>query len=167
MRLPKIVRITRIFKLFRMLSVYRQMAKQKNMSNSFSQDMQINQGRERLSMIMGTLFFVVHLLSCFWIVLARFVTDRNVWLSNDIAEKSGFDIYCTAFYFIVTTMTTVGFGDISANNLPEQVFCTILMLIGVTFFAVVSGSLAAMLNSVDSVNAKMEERLIFLNKLSV
>ena len=41
------------------------------------------------------------------------------------------------------------------------------MLIGVTFFAVVSGSLASMINSQDSVNAKMEEKIVFLNKLTM
>jgi hypothetical protein len=35
-------------------------------------------------MIMGTLFFVVHLLSCFWILLASFITDREVWLGTEI-----------------------------------------------------------------------------------
>lgn len=98
-------------------------------------------------MILGSLLFAVHLLSCFWILLATFVSDRNSWMSHATEVKSGIEIYCMAFYFIVTTMTTVGYGDMYANNLYEQIFCTILMLIGVTFFAMVSGSLASMMNS--------------------
>ena len=49
----------------------------------------------------------------------------------------------------MTTITTVGYGDISANNNLERVFGTLIMLIGVLCFSFASGSLASILGSMD------------------
>ena len=74
---------------------------------------------------------------------------RDGWLSIPIQDSSQFKQYSTAFYFIVTTMTTVGYGDMSADTVLEQFYCVILMLVGVFVFSVVSGSLASILASFD------------------
>lgn len=49
----------------------------------------------------------------------------------------------------MTTMTTVGYGDMSGHTLTEHIFCVVLMLFGVFFFSTVSGSLASVLSSID------------------
>jgi hypothetical protein len=46
-------------------------------------------------------------------------------------------------------MTTVGYGDMSGKTMNEQLFCMGLMLFGVFFFSMISGSLASILASVD------------------
>ena len=38
--------------------------------------------------------------------------------------------YVTALYFTLTSMTTVGFGNVSANTTGEKVFAVVTMLIG-------------------------------------
>ena len=63
-------------------------------------------------------------------------------------EKS--DQYLTSFYFIITTFSTVGYGDISATNKLEKVFCIIVMCGGVTAFAAGTSTLTNMLQSMDS-----------------
>ena len=40
------------------------------------------------------------------------------------------DAYISSLYFTCTSLTTVGFGNISANTRPEKVFAIILMFIG-------------------------------------
>jgi len=45
------------------------------------------------------------------------------------------ELYLTAFYFIITTFSTVGYGDMSASNPIEKVFCIIIMCVDVTAFA--------------------------------
>jgi hypothetical protein len=49
------------------------------------------------------------------------------------------DRYLLSFYFIITTFSTVGYGDISATNNVERLFCILLMCIGVTAFAAGTG----------------------------
>ena len=44
--------------------------------------------------------------------------------------------YVLSFYFVVTVWTTVGFGDMSATNTAEQIFCVFTMITGSVMFAV-------------------------------
>ena len=60
-----------------------------------------------------------------------------------------------AVYFTVTTMTTVGYGDMSANTTIERFFCVFLMIVGVVVFTFISGSLASVLSNYDQTNADL------------
>ena len=40
------------------------------------------------------------------------------------------EAYVTALYYTCTSLTTVGFGNVSANTMWEKVFSVIIMLIG-------------------------------------
>lgn len=40
------------------------------------------------------------------------------------------EAYVTALYFTFTSLTSVGFGNVSANTTVEKVFTIIMMLIG-------------------------------------
>jgi hypothetical protein len=76
------------------------------------------------------------------------------------------DLYVLAFYFSVTSMTTVGYGDMSGSNSIERIFCIVLMVIGVVVFTFISGSLSSVLSNFDSTNASLQEQMLFLNRLS-
>ena len=40
------------------------------------------------------------------------------------------EAYVTALYYTCTSLTTVGFGNVSANTMVEKVFSSVIMLIG-------------------------------------
>jgi hypothetical protein len=61
-------------------------------------------------------------------------------------------LYIAAYYYTVTTVTTVGYGDITGYNSVEKIFCLLLMTSGVVFFSVVSGYLASILQNFDDVD---------------
>ena len=63
-------------------------------------------------------------------------------------------------------MTTVGYGDVSAGTMSEQIFCICLMMFGVFAFSMITGSLASLLGSVDAETAELIEKLMFLNKIT-
>ena len=65
---------------------------------------------------------------------------RNLtgWL-NILAQRMGLpnggciphtDAYITALYYTCTSLTTVGFGNVSANTTYEKIFSVVTMLIG-------------------------------------
>ena len=75
------------------------------------------------------------------------------------------DKYITSFYFIITTFSTVGYGDISGTNTTEKIFCTIIMCLGVTAFAAGTSELTNLLSNYDSENAKLQEKFYLLNRI--
>ena len=40
------------------------------------------------------------------------------------------EAYVSALYYTCTSLTTVGFGNVSANTFAEKIFSVIIMLIG-------------------------------------
>lgn len=66
------------------------------------------------------------------------------------------DLYITSIYFIVTTTSTVGYGDLSASTSIERIFCILIMLAGVTSFTFISGSLSSVLSNYDSSQATFQ-----------
>ena len=51
------------------------------------------------------------------------------------AHNLGFREYIYAYYYSVTTMVSVGYGDISPVNQTEVIFCVLFMLITCGMFA--------------------------------
>ena len=71
----------------------------------------------------------------------------------EVANATSSEIYFAALYFIITSMTTVGYGDASAHTNTERVFCILLMIIGVVLFTFLSGAIASMISSFDDSNS--------------
>lgn len=71
-------------------------------------------------------------------------------------------VYADAIYFVTTTMTTVGFGDISAltgnmpNRIIEEFFVTMLEFTGILAFALLSNRFVNQMKEV-KVNELIEE----------
>lgn len=78
---------------------------------------------------------------------------------------TGTEQYLTSFYFIITTFSTVGYGDISATNSVEKVFCIIIMFLGVTAFAAGTSELTNLISNYDHENAQFKEQIFILNRL--
>ena len=89
---------------------------------------------------------VAHWLACIWYVIGLSeIADKSTvgWLYAlgeainkpyyNFTQESGPDegsAYVTALYFTLTSMTTVGFGNVAANTNSEKIFAVITMLIG-------------------------------------
>ena len=74
---------------------------------------------ERLAHAAIVFLVISHVLACAWIFIANdaYVHDSNNWVwDNDFQNQSRLDLYVTSIYFVITTMTTVGYGDISPTN---------------------------------------------------
>lgn len=136
---------------------------------------------ERLVFSIMLFFMFCHFMACFWIFTAELSKDDYIdpqgnvkkqvakiidWIIkgqyNDMAK---YELYVTSFYFTITTMTTVGYGDISGTNTTERIICIFLMIVGVLFFSYTAGSVTNIVTSQDEANKKLQEKKIILAKL--
>jgi len=52
-------------------------------------------------------------------------------------------------YFILFTITTIGFGDVAPQTSVERLYVILIMIVGVTFFTVLTGALASIMTTYD------------------
>ena len=78
---------------------------------------------------------------------------------------SGPQLYGISLYFVITTVTTVGYGDITPSNGIERTFCYINMTIGIIAFSFASGSLSSIMSSYDANEADFNQKLLLIQKL--
>jgi hypothetical protein len=65
----------------------------------------------------------------------------------------------------VTTIVTVGYGDITPVNKAEQIYTVILMITGVISFSFATGALSSIIQNYDSSEAKLKEKIGTLNDI--
>jgi hypothetical protein len=63
--------------------------------------------------------------------------------------------YVISLYWAVTTMSTVGYGDVVAINQLEMFVSMLSMLIGASVFAYFMGAMSTLLTALNTVNARM------------
>jgi len=69
------------------------------------------------------------------------------------------NIYVAAFYFTLTTMTSVGYGDIVAKNQAERIYTIFLEFTGAILFAMIIASLTSVVSSMDMNKRKTAEQV--------
>ena len=89
---------------------------------------------------------LIHVCTCFWVFIGNLEDSPENWYYQKVYQNySDADLYIAAFYFVVTTIATVGYGDITSNTSYEKLFTIVMMLIGVTSFSFATSFLASLL----------------------
>ena len=81
--------------------------------------------------------------------------EESTWMTGEVDDMPWEQQYLTSIYFIVTTFSTVGYGDYSATNTSEKIFCIMIMFVGVTAFAAGTSTLTNLLQTYDTENKNM------------
>lgn len=76
-----------------------------------------------------------------------------------IGNITDFSAYITALYFTTSSLTSVGFGNVSATTNAEKVFSIIVMLIGALMHAVVFGNVTAIIQRMYARRSQYQTRL--------
>ncbi|XP_031640791.1 potassium voltage-gated channel subfamily H member 8 isoform X2 [Contarinia nasturtii] len=111
-----------------------------------------------LTLLMLCFSLVAHWLACIWYVIAEKsqTENDNDWdigwmhaladrLKIPVSNITHSEAYVTALYYTFTSLTSVGFGNVSANTKGEKVFTIVMMLIGALMHAVVFGNVTAII----------------------
>eukprot|EP01043_Picozoa_sp_COSAG02_P072938 COSAG02_NODE_13965_length_1326_cov_1.104319_1_plen_241_part_10 len=88
-------------------------------------------------------FAAVHVSGTLWYMMGE-DDDRHSWIRNQgwNAETPETTMWLRAIYWSSTTLTTVGYGDISATTNPEMIYTVWTMAVGVLFQAWLIGTVS-------------------------
>lgn len=112
----------------------------------------LNPSMMRLVILVLWMLMVAHWAACGWIVMGNIKADYNA------AEN-----YLRAFYWVITTFATIGYGDITPMNVPQIAYTIVVEIIGVGMFGYMIGNIASLLANLDIARSKYQEKINRLN----
>lgn len=112
----------------------------------------LNPSMMRLGILVLWMLMMAHWAACGWIVLGNIKPEYNA------AEN-----YLRAFYWVITTFATIGYGDITPLNIPQIAYTVVIEIIGVGMFGYMIGNIASLLANLDIARSKYQEKINRLN----
>ncbi len=111
------------------------------------------------STLLRIAFFIYGLmLSAHWITLG--------WISlNNNSDSSFLSEYLTSLYWSITTLTTVGYGDIVPKNDAQILYSIFVMIFGIGMYGYLIGNIASILSTKNPVRQKYLENMDRLKTL--
>lgn len=156
-KLPKLYKIVKISKILRSAKSVRN---QNTIWTSIQDILIRNPGFNRVATTLSGIFLICHIFACLWHFFARIDPGIDNWIvSNGLNDSTGFIRYLTSLYWVAQTMITVGYGDIGAINIIEQLLAICVMFVGVMFFSLTIGSLTSLISDMDTKNTVYEKKM--------
>lgn len=180
LRLIKIFRLARMLKLVRVLKLSK--------IGKFIESLNINPALLGVQKLILQLCFVAHLVACFWHFMTTSdvrihykeetkdsqldlhkVPDGETWtLKFGYEDKPKAATYVASFYWTISTMLSIGYGDISGTNKSERIYCIMTMLLGGVMFGAVIAQVTRLIESrnpqAKAFKEKMDELKAYLNE---
>ncbi|KAM4550366.1 voltage-gated delayed rectifier potassium channel KCNH8 [Fundulus diaphanus] len=121
-----------------------------------------------LTLLMSMFALLAHWMACIWYIIGKMEMEANAynwdigWL-HELGKRlespyggmvevnatgsgpSIRSVYIASLYFTLSSLTSVGFGNVSANTDAEKIFSVCIMLIGALMHALVFGNVTAII----------------------
>ncbi|XP_051114033.1 potassium channel AKT1-like [Andrographis paniculata] len=134
----------RSYGLFNMLRLWR-LRRVGALFARLEKDKNFNYFWVRCAKLVCVTLFAVHCAACFnYLLAARYPNPDKTWIGaaiEDFHEKSLWILYVTSIYWSITTLTTVGYGDLHAENIREMIFDIFYMLFNLGLTAYLIGNM--------------------------
>ncbi|XP_053722148.1 potassium voltage-gated channel subfamily H member 4-like isoform X1 [Synchiropus splendidus] len=115
-----------------------------------------------LTLLMSVFALLAHWMACIWYMIGRKEIETNdTWdigwlhelgkrlempyINSTVGGPTVRSSYIAALYFTLSSLTSVGFGNVCANTDAEKIFSICTMLIGALMHAVVFGNVTAII----------------------
>ncbi|XP_060634003.2 potassium voltage-gated channel subfamily H member 7 isoform X6 [Anolis sagrei] len=134
-------------------------------------------GAAVLMLLMCIFALIAHWLACIWYAIGNvernYLTPKIGWLDSlgqqlgkhynvsDLSSGPSIkDKYVTALYFTFSSLTSVGFGNVSPNTNSEKIFSICVMLIGSLMYASIFGNVSAIIQRLYSGTARYHMQML-------
>jgi len=121
-----------------------------------------------LRRLIATLIFIPlisHVVACQWFLASNFQRDENSWVNGEemgflhLSTTTPLSFYVASIYWAVSTVTTVGFGDIVAQNTTEHIYSIVCCVAGAVLGGAVIAETANIVVEWDEAKHKMEMQM--------
>ncbi|MCB1191555.1 MAG: cyclic nucleotide-binding domain-containing protein [Leptospiraceae bacterium] len=109
----------------------------------------VSAGKTRLMYLIFWILVVIHFVTCGWIFIKSF--------EEPIANYGS--VYISAFYWTVTTFTTIGYGDITPQSDIERIYVTMVMILGAGIYGYTIGNVAHLLTNIDAAKVQFVQKM--------
>ncbi|CAH8636202.1 unnamed protein product [Heterobilharzia americana] len=133
-------------------------------------------GASILILLTALFALIAHWLACIWYAIGHaehlYREPKIGWLDTLAVHteqyytdqpNSGPDLktkYITALYFTFSSLTSIGFGNVSPNTNAEKVFSIIVMLVGSLMYASIFGNVGALIQRLYSGTARYHAQML-------
>uniref|UniRef100_A0A3B3ZRM9 Ion transport domain-containing protein n=1 Tax=Periophthalmus magnuspinnatus TaxID=409849 RepID=A0A3B3ZRM9_9GOBI len=110
-----------------------------------------------LTLLMSMFALLAHWMACIWYIIGKMEMEANLGkrlespyyslgaVNGSSSGPSIRSVYIASLYFTLSSLTSVGFGNVSANTDAEKIFSVCVMLIGALMHALVFGNVTAII----------------------
>lgn len=134
----------RQYGLFNMLRLWR-LRRVSALFARLEKDRNFNYFWVRCAKLVCVTLFAVHCAGCFYYLIAVHYPDpKRTWIGvamDDFLNQSLWIRYVTSIYWSITTLTTVGYGDLHPENTREMIFDIFYMLFNLGLTAYLIGNM--------------------------
>jgi len=112
------------------------------------------------------LLLVFHLTACLHIFVSS--TTFPNWIVQKGLQTSPFiEVYLSSIYFLITTVTSVGYGDIIGSSFTEIIFQIFLLMIGIMAYSWLISSLSNYVQENSKQNEAFNQKISLLNEIKL
>ena len=159
-RFSKLSKLSRIFRILKVSRFFRRVS----FINAIQDFLNINYGISRLITFILSFVVVCHIVACMWYFIPTLYDEYYNWtITKHLVDESNFRKYIICLYWTFTTITTCGFGDITATNEVEYIFSLIWVGFGVFFYSFTIGTLSTILVNMNTKNNLLAQKLNIIN----
>ncbi len=137
----------RVLRLNRLLKLLRISRSLKRLSGP-----RMNPAIFRLVLLVFWIMMAAHTIACGWIIM-----------TGNPEGLSPLELYINAFYWTTTTLTTIGYGDITPSGMMQTVYVIIIEIIGAGMYGLIIGNIANLIANIDVAKAQHREKMEKLN----
>ena len=165
-KLPKLYRLIKLTKLLRITKMSSK-GNLNKVTKFFMEKLKINANVERLFFFVLTFLLMNHLCACFWYFMAKIEDfSPDSWVVRlGYIDSTNVELYIISFYWTLTTVTTVGYGDITAGTTIERIYNLFIMSFGVLLYSFAIGSLSSIVSTLDQKSEEMNQKLQILSSI--